>query len=60
MFLEFGTPYVVKTVSMKEEPNFDLTRMVYTSEIVGVWLEGRKNQSMDDHESQGSVQGVKT
>ena len=36
-FLEFGTPYVVKTVPMEEEPNFDLTRMVPTSDIVGVW-----------------------
>ena len=60
VFLEFGTPYVVKTVLMKEEPNFDLTRMVYTSEIVGVWPEGSKNQSMDYHKSQGSRQAVKT
>ena len=35
VFLEFGTPYVVKTV-MEEEPNYDLTRMVHTSDIVGV------------------------
>ena len=60
VFLEFGTPYVVKTVSMEEEPNFDLTRMVHTSDIVGVWPEGSKNQSADDHESQGSGQAVKT
>ena len=38
VFLEFGTPYVVKTVPMEEEPNFDLTIMVHTSEIVGIWL----------------------
>ena len=59
-FLEFGTPYVVKTVPMEEEPNFDLSRMVHTSDIVGVWPEGRKNQSADDHGSQGSRQAVKT
>ena len=35
-FLEFGMPYVVKTVPMEEEPNFDLTRMVLTSDIVSV------------------------
>ena len=51
VFLEFRTPYVVKTVPMKEEPNFDLTRMVHTSDIVGVWIEGSKNQSPDDHGS---------
>ena len=42
-FLEFGMSYVVKTVPMEEEPNFDLTRMVHTSDIVGVWPEGSKN-----------------
>ena len=47
-FLEFRTPYVVKTVPMEEEPNFDLTRMVHSSDIVGVWPKGRKNQSADD------------
>ena len=36
------------------ELNFDLTRMVHTSDIVGVWPEGRNNQSADDHGSQGS------
>ena len=41
-FLEFGMPYVVKTVSMEEEPNFDLTRMVLTSDIVSVWAETNK------------------
>ena len=35
-FLEFGTPYVVKIMLMEEEPNFDLTRMVPTSDIGGV------------------------
>ena len=35
-FLEFGTPYVVKTMPMEEEPNFDLTRMVATLDLVGV------------------------
>ena len=60
VFLEFGTPYVVKTVPMEEEPNFDLTRMVHTLEIVGVWPEGSKNHSMEDHESQGLGQAVKT
>ena len=60
VFLEFGTLYVVKTVPLEEEPNFDLTRMVYTSDIVGVWPEGSKNQSADDHESQGLGQAVKT
>ena len=34
-FFKFGMPYVVKTVPMEEEPNFDLTRMVPTSYIVG-------------------------
>ena len=29
-FLEFGTPYIVKTVSMEMQPNYDLTRMVPT------------------------------
>ena len=57
-FLEFGMSYVVKTLPMEEEPNFDLTRMVHTSDIVGVWLEGSKNQSAD-HRSQGSGQAVK-
>ena len=52
VFLDFGTSYVIKTVLMEEEPNFDLTRMVHTSDIVGVWPEGSKNQSVDDHESQ--------
>ena len=60
VFLEFGTPYVVKTVSMEEEPNFDMTRMVHTSDIVGVCPEGSKNQSADIHGSQGSGQFVKT
>ena len=60
VFLEFGTPYVVKTVPMEEEPNFDLTRMVHTSEIVGVWPEGSKNHSVEDHESQSLGQAVKT
>ena len=59
-FLEFGTPYVVKTVPMEEELNFGLTRMVHTSYIVGVWPEGSKNQSADDHGSQGLGQVVKT
>ena len=36
-FLEFGMPYVVKTVPMEEEPKFDLTKMVPTSDIAGVW-----------------------
>ena len=58
-FLEFETPYVVKTVPMEEEPNFDLSRMVHTSNIVGVWPEGSKNQSADDHGSQGLRQAVK-
>ena len=53
-FLEFGTPYVVKTVPMEEEPNFDLTRMVPTSDIVGVWPEGSNNQGSGDQLSQGS------
>ena len=43
-FLEFGTPYVVKTVPMEEEPNFDLTSMVPTSDIVGIWPKGSNNQ----------------
>ena len=47
-FLEFGTPYVVKTVPMEEEPNSDLTRMVPTSDIVGVWPEGNNNQGAGD------------
>ena len=59
-FLEFGTPYVVKIVPMEEEPNFDLSSMVHTSDIVGVWPEGSKNQSADDHGSQGLRQAVKT
>ena len=59
-FLEFGTPYVLKTISMEEEPSFDLTRMVHTSDIVGVWPEGSKNQSADDHGSQDSGQAMKT
>ena len=58
VFLEFGTPYVVKTV-MEEEPNYDLTRMVHTSDIVGVWPEGSQNQSVADHGSQDSGQAVK-
>ena len=47
-FLEFKTPYVVKTVSMEEEPNSNLTRMVPTSYIVGVWPEGSNNQGASD------------
>ena len=35
-FLEFEMPYVVKTMSMEEEPNFDLTKMVPALDIVGV------------------------
>ena len=53
-FLEFGTPYVVKTVLMEEEPNFDLIRIVPTSDIVGVWPEGSNNQGSGDQLSQGS------
>ena len=47
-FLEFGTPYVVKTMPIEEEPKFDLTRMVLTSDIVGVWPEGSNNQGASD------------
>ena len=60
VFLEFGTPYVVRTVPMEEEPNYDLTRMVHTSDIVGVWPEGSQNQSVADHGSQDSGQAVET
>ena len=35
-FLEFGMPYVVKTMPMEEGPKFDLTNMVPTLDIVGV------------------------
>ena len=59
-FLEFGTLYVVKTIPIEEERNFNLTRMVHTSYMVGVWLEGSKNQSADDYGSQGSEQAMKT
>ena len=53
-FLEFGTPYVVKIVPMEEEPNFDLTRMVLTLDIVGVWPKGNNKQGFGDQVSQGS------
>ena len=55
-FLEFGTPYVVKIVLIEEEPNFGLTRMVPTSNIVGVWPEGNNNQGVGDQVSHGSGQ----
>ena len=58
-FLEFGTPYVVKTVSMEEEANFDLTRMVPTSDIVSGWPEGSNNQGVGDQVSQGLGQAEK-
>ena len=47
-FLEFGMPYLVKIVSIEEEPNFDLIGMVPTSDIVGVWPEGNNNQGVGD------------
>ena len=47
-FMEFGTPYVVKTMPMEEEPNSDLTRMVPKSDLVGVWSEGSNNQGVGD------------
>ena len=47
-FLEFGKPYVVKTMRIEEEPKFDLTRMVLTSYTVGVWPEGSNNQGAGD------------
>ena len=47
-FMEFGTPYVVKTVPMEEEPNSDLIWMVPTSDIVGVWPKGNNNQGAGD------------
>ena len=53
-FLEFGTPYIVKTVPMEEEPNSDLTTMVPTSDIVGVQSEGNNNQGAGDQVSHGS------
>ena len=59
-FLEFGTPYVVKTMSMEEEPNSDLTRMVPTSDIVGVWPEGSNNQGVGYKVFQGLGQAGKT
>ena len=58
-FLEFGTPYVVNTMSMKEEPNSNLTRMVPTSDIVGVWPEGSNNQGVGDQVFQGLGQAGK-
>ena len=59
-FLEFGTPYVVKTMPMEEEPNSDLTRMVPTLDIVGVWPEGSNNQGAGDQVFQGLGQAGKT
>ena len=59
-FLEFRKPYVVKIMPMEEEPNFDLTRMVPTSDIVSVCPEGSNNQGVDDQVSQGSTQAEKT
>ena len=59
-FVEFGTPYVVKTVPMEEEPNSDLTRMVPTSNIVGVWPEGNNNQGVGDQVFEGLGQAEKT
>ena len=53
-FLEFGTPYIVKTVPIEEEPNSDLTTMVPTSDIVGVQSEGNNNQGAGDQVSHGS------
>ena len=58
-FLEFGMPYVVKIVPMEEEPNSDLTRMVPTSNIVGVWQEGNNNQGAGDQVFQGLGQAEK-
>ena len=60
MFLEFGTPYVVKSVPIKEEPKFDLIRMVPTSDIVGVWLEGSNKQISGDQVSKGLGLAEKT
>ena len=34
--LAFGTPYVVKTMPTEKEPNFDLTKIVATLDLVGV------------------------
>ena len=59
-FLEFGTPYSVKIVSMEEEPNSDLTRMVPTSDIVGVWSKSSNNQGVGDQVFQGLGQARKT
>ena len=45
---------------MEEEPNSDLTRMVPTSDIVGVWSEGSNNQGAGDQVFQGLGQAEKT
>ena len=50
-FLEFGMPYIVKTVLMEEEPNSDLTKTVPASNIVGVQPEGSNNQGAGDQMS---------
>ena len=52
-FLEFGTPYIVNTVPIEEEPNSDLTRMVPASDIIDVQPEGSNNQGVGDQVSHG-------